>query len=95
MGNQRGCNGPRAITPLYYSRFMIHNNNLVAAQSYAILVDENGLRLAQGTISSSLYKPFLPMDVSLVASLSRQNRLPPGYEASMTSEMPDLGRQLK
>lgn len=75
-------------------QFLLQNNNRVAEQSYAILVDENGLRLAQGTISSGLYKPLLTMDVSLVASLIRQSRLPPDYEATTTSEMPDLGHQL-
>jgi GAF domain-containing protein/HAMP domain-containing protein len=75
--------------------FLIKNNNLVVDQSFAYLVDENGLCLAQGSAAGSLFKPILPMEVSIVEALNQQNRLPTGSEPSMASEIPDLARQLQ
>ena len=62
------------------------NNNLAGEGSFAVLLDENQLRLAQGVAIQDLYKTVAPMDPEKLASLQQVGRLPPGNRDKLSTD---------
>lgn len=69
------------------------NKNLVGSNSYPILMDENGLRLASGDSVPELYQLIKPVDSQKVNDLFQQKRLPSGLLAELTSDLSGLGQE--
>jgi GAF domain-containing protein/HAMP domain-containing protein len=57
---------------------VVDNNSLAGEGSFAVLLDENQLRLAQGVAVQDLYKTVAPIDPEKFANLQQVGRLPPG-----------------
>ncbi len=76
-------------------QLVVQDNGLVGPQSYPVLLDENGLFLADGLLSPSsssslLYTPAVPLDPDRTAELERIGRLPPGLVDTAFTQMPGL-----
>ena len=76
------------------------NNSLVGAGSFAILIDENGLRLGQGLVKESLYRFLQPLSMEKITELKESGGFP-GQSAGegsaadyMTIELADLSPQI-
>ena len=83
-----------------FQQIIRENNNLVGAGSFAILVDENGLRLGQGLVKESLYRFLQPLSMEKITELKESGSFP-GQSAGegsaaeyMTIELADLSPQI-
>jgi len=70
------------------------NNNLIGENSYAILVDENNLRLAQGEQPDGIYRVITPLTEEQFSGLKESSRLPDVPFADLASDLPGLGELL-
>jgi GAF domain-containing protein/HAMP domain-containing protein len=66
--------------------FVVDNNNLAGEGSFAVLLDENQLRLAQGVAIQDLYKTVAPVDPEKLVSLQQVGRLPPGNGDTVSTD---------
>lgn len=53
-------------------------NGLAGARSYAWVLDENGLLLAQGIAWGDAYSQILPLDANRLSQLQQMKQMPPG-----------------
>jgi len=65
---------------------VVDNNNLAGEGSFAVLLDENQLRLAQGLALQDLYKTVAPLEPEKLASLQQVGRLPPGSADKLSTD---------
>lgn len=70
------------------------NNDLIGEGSYAILLDENDLRLAQGEQPSRMYRRITPLTEEQFTGLKENNRLPDVPFEDLVSDLPGLGEIL-
>lgn len=69
-------------------------NNLAGLQSYALLLDENHLRLAHGTHPELVYQSVIPLAPDELEALWTANRLPVPPEKVLSTHLPNLDQQL-
>lgn len=69
-------------------------NNLAGPQSYAMLLDENHLRLAHGMHPELVYRSVVPLARSRLEALWTANRLPVPPEKVLSTNLPNLEQQL-
>lgn len=65
-------------------------NGLSGAQSFAVLLDENHIRLAHGTSPDLVFKSIVPLDPALLANLQAAGRLPSGTAQELSTNLPDV-----
>lgn len=70
------------------------SNELAGAESYAILLDENQLRLAYGPDPALTYKLVAPLPPAEVERLQAAERLPQGDIDQIATNLPDFSRGL-
>ncbi len=75
-------------------KFIENSNELAGPESFAILLDENQLRLANGPDTAMLYKLVMPIDAAQAATLQAAQRLPAGDIAQISSDLPDFSQGL-
>ncbi len=63
--------------PNILQRLVVQNNNLVGQNSFAILFDENYVRLAHGTTPELIFRPVSPLPPDQLSRLQSERRLPP------------------
>lgn len=79
----------------FLQQLVVQDGGLVGAKSYPILLDENGLFLADGlsspgSPSSLLYKSALPLAPARAAELKASRRLPPRADDTLMTNLPGL-----
>jgi GAF domain-containing protein len=70
------------------------SNNLIGEGSYALLLDENNLRLAQGVPPASMYRLIAPFSQDQFSGLRDNRRIPNVPASEMASDLPGLGEVL-
>jgi signal transduction histidine kinase/HAMP domain-containing protein len=70
--------------------FVTTNNGLAGEGSFAILVDENGLVLAQSNGSDRLFKLISNLETAQVLALQAKNQLPQRLPSELFANQPDL-----
>ncbi|MDH3675059.1 MAG: PAS domain S-box protein, partial [Anaerolineae bacterium] len=76
--------------PNILQQLVVTNNNLVGQESFAILFDENYVRLAHGTAPDLIFKTAGPLEPDQLAALQQRARLPAGTQADLSTNLPDL-----
>ncbi len=71
------------------------SNNLAGDQSYAILLDDNYLSLANGLSTGLPYRFVIPTDTDRVHALIQAGRIPDRSIADLSPEQPELGLALQ
>ncbi|HRV91817.1 MAG TPA: ATP-binding protein [Anaerolineae bacterium] len=69
---------------------IVRNNELVGPESYAILIDENHIRLAHGRNADLIFKTIVPLDPARLASLQATGRLPNRPPDQLSTNLPEL-----
>ncbi len=78
-------------TTTHLQEIMVGTNNLIGADSYAVLFDENFLRLGQGNRPDLIGKTWVTLDPKTFTSLQAAGRLPPDVTAEQIStNQPDF-----
>ena len=70
------------------------DNNLVGAQSFAMVLDEDHLRLAHGLHPELVFKSVAPLPAARLAELHAASRLPDLPDASLSTNLPNLDHSL-
>ncbi len=68
---------------------------LIAPNSYAILVDENGVRLADAFIPQYVFKSVAPLPAAKITSLQSERRLPSLPVDQLSTNLTDFDRVLQ
>jgi PAS domain S-box-containing protein len=76
-------------------QLVVKNNNLVGQQSFAILFDENDIRLAHGAAPNLLFQPVISLTPERLSELQAAGRLPPQIDPVPAVEFPDLAAHLE
>ncbi|MBD2123067.1 ATP-binding protein [Trichocoleus sp. FACHB-262] len=78
-------------------RLVAQNSDLVAGGkgSFAILLDENQVRLAQGYAPELVFKSVTPLPAAQVKALQAAGRLPQGTPAELATNLPAFEQGLK
>lgn len=71
------------------------NNGLVGPGSFAILLNQDHFRLAQGSNPTLVFKSIVPLDAATVTRLQNALRLPPGLPSQLATDLPELEAGLK
>ncbi len=66
------------------------SSELLGAASYPLLVDENGVRLGDGSKRNLVYQPITPLSDMKLNDLFIKQRLPPKFEENPEAAIPDL-----
>ncbi len=72
--------------------FVDQSVELAGGRSYAVVYDNNLLRLAQGNSRDTIYKTVLPLDAARLTNLQKLGRVPTGNNAS--TDIPSLAKGL-
>ena len=83
-----------AYRPAILQQLIVQNNGLVGEQSFAVLFDENNIRLAHGAAPDLIFQPVMPLAPAQLATLQTAGRLPAGVESPPTTNLPDLAEGL-
>lgn len=75
-------------------QLVVQNNSLIGERSFAVLFDENYIRLAHGAAPELIFQPAKPLDPNQVAQLQQAGRLPYQPEAKFLSDAPELAAGL-
>lgn len=76
-------------------QLVIQNNDLAGPKSFAILLDENHVRLAHGIAPSLLFKSVVPLPPQKVKLLQTQGRLPQNSkDAQLSTHLPQFEQGL-
>lgn len=75
--------------------FIQKNNELTGAGSYAVIYDENLLRLGSGSNQEPIYKMVVPLDEEKITKLKDNYRLPSFPVESLSTNNPGLKEGLK
>ncbi len=70
--------------------FVANQAGLAGDQSFAVLLDENFVRLAHGIDRSVVYKSVVPMDSATLADLQEQRFMPPGTAEELSTNIPEF-----
>ncbi|WP_437679739.1 ATP-binding protein [Sorangium sp. So ce131] len=68
---------------------------LEESDAFAILFDENHVRLAHGRSPELVFKPLVPLAPALVERLKAEGRLPAGPAAELSTALPELDEGLR
>ncbi len=66
------------------------NTNLAGTDSFAILLDQNHLRLADGSDESLVYKTLVPLTAKKMEDLQAAELLPPGTRSKLSTSQADF-----
>jgi signal transduction histidine kinase/HAMP domain-containing protein len=76
-------------------RLVVQNTELVGGrESFAILLDENYVRLAEGTLTELNFKSVTPLPPAQVKALQAEGRLPNGSVADLSTNLPTFEQGL-
>jgi GAF domain-containing protein/HAMP domain-containing protein len=78
-----------------FQSILEQNSNLAGALSYAMLVDENFLRLGDTSATADVGKTVVPLPISIVVRLQSENRLPVYNTLYLSTNLVDLGNALR
>jgi len=70
--------------------FAANQAGLAGEESFAVLLDENFVRLAHGIDRSVVYKSVVPMDSATLADLQEQRFMPPGTAEELSTNIPEF-----
>lgn len=70
------------------------NIGLAGDSSFSVLLDQNHIRLADGSDQSSIYKTITPLDPKTIADLQSKQLLPPGTRDELSTNLPDFEKNL-
>ncbi|MBD1936800.1 ATP-binding protein [Microcoleus sp. FACHB-68] len=77
-------------------RLVTQNTDLVGRlDSYAIVLDENYIRLAQGYAPELMFKSLMPLPPAKVKALQTEGRLPQGSTADISTNLPAFKQGLE
>jgi putative methionine-R-sulfoxide reductase with GAF domain len=68
--------------------FVVKQAGLAGEESFAVLIDENFVRIAHGTNRSIVYKSVVPIDPGKLAILQEQRFMPPGSSEELSTNIP-------
>ncbi len=71
-------------------QLIVQSNGLTGEQSFAILLDENHVRLAHGTAPDLIFKLVVPHDPARIKQLQAIGRLPVRPAAELATDIPAL-----
>jgi hypothetical protein len=66
------------------------NTGQAGESSFAMLLDENHVRLAQGSERENIHKSVVPLDADLVAQLQSERLLPPGKPKDLATDLTEF-----
>ena len=66
------------------------NNGMAGDRSFAVLLDDNYMRIAHGASSSANYSLVYPLDAEVFNRLQQENRLPPQRAEMITTNFPEF-----
>ncbi|NJP09453.1 MAG: SpoIIE family protein phosphatase [Leptolyngbyaceae cyanobacterium RU_5_1] len=89
LGILRVCYNATVIQQL-----VTRQSDVVGPQSFAVLLDENAIRLANGKDSALTFKSVVPLDPGLLKQLQADGRLPQGTTAELSTNLPALKQGL-
>ncbi|MCB0167167.1 MAG: GAF domain-containing protein [Anaerolineae bacterium] len=69
---------------------IVRNNELVGPESYAILLDENHIRLAHGRNADLIFKSVVPLKPTQLAMLQAAGRLPNRPVDQLSTNLPEF-----
>lgn len=72
----------------FLQRLIAEHNGLAGEASFAILLDENHLRLAHGTDPGQVFKTVVPLETARIAELQSNRRLPMLETGSLSTDNP-------
>ncbi len=72
----------------------VANNGLAGEKSYAMLLDENYIRLAHGTAPELIFKSVVPLKPERITTLQATGRLPDLPSEELSTNLPDLAEGL-
>lgn len=81
-------------SPAILQKLIVQNNGLIGEQSFAMLFDENYIRLAHGASPELVLKSVVPLETSQLARLQAAGRLPAGSAAALSTNLPNLAAGL-
>ncbi|MBW4489909.1 MAG: PAS domain S-box protein [Trichocoleus desertorum ATA4-8-CV12] len=70
------------------------NNGLAGARSFAVLLDENHIRLAHGIAPELVFKSVVPLSTDKLETLMQEGRLPKRPATELATDLPALERGL-
>ena len=73
-------------------QLVVKNNGLAGEQSYAILFDENQIRLAHGMAPELIFKSVVPLSPTLVRRLQAEGRLSNSPLSNLSTNLPPPSR---
>ncbi|MBE7555089.1 MAG: PAS domain S-box protein [Anaerolineales bacterium] len=80
--------------PIILQQLVVQNNSLIGEGSFAILFDENYVRLAHGTAPELIFQPARPLDGDQMTRLQATGRLPSQLDLQQAVTLPDLAASL-
>ena len=75
-------------------KLIVQNNNLVGEESFAILFDENYVRLAHGLAPELIFKSVIPLEARRLTTLQAAGRLPDEPLENLSTNLPQLAEGL-
>ncbi len=75
-------------------KLIVQNNNLIGEKSFAVLFDENQIRLAHGADPDLVFKSVVPLETAQVTKLQAAGRLPEQLPADLSTDLRDLAQGL-
>jgi signal transduction histidine kinase/ActR/RegA family two-component response regulator len=75
-------------------KLVAESKGLAGEQSYAILLDENTMRLAQDAAPEMLFTLVTPLDADRLTALRLMNRVPNKPESELFTDLPDFTQGL-
>jgi PAS domain S-box-containing protein len=76
--------------PIILQQLVVQNNSLIGEGSFAILFDENYIRLAHGAAPELIFQPAQPLDPNQMRRLQVAGRLPGQLDPQRAVTLPDL-----
>ena len=76
-------------------RFIVGNNGLAGAGSFAVILDENHVRLAHGADPDLIFTTVKPLAETQLARLESDQRLPLLPANQLSTDLPDFERSLQ
>jgi signal transduction histidine kinase/CheY-like chemotaxis protein len=75
-------------------QFIIGQNGLAGEGSFALLLDEHHIRLADGAMPQSAFTSLVPLDPALITQLTAERRIPQKPVAELSSNLHELHKSL-